>query len=118
MYRVNRWASSAHFSPLPCALKLRESSMHHTHGRRSFANSRSHPFDASGPDIAHCKHSWQAAFEHVRWAGKRPRKISIWIDRQRYVASGEDKAFLIKSDTALQPVGIGRGSSHYEEVMG
>src|SRR5258706_1342621 len=92
--------------------------MHHTHGSSSFANGRSHPFDTSSPDIAYCEHSWQAAFQHQRWAGKRPRRISIRINLHWQIAPGKDEALLIKSDTALQPAGIGRGASHYEEVMG
>src|SRR5882762_11472290 len=92
--------------------------MHHTHGGSSFANSRSHPLDASSADVAYGEYSWEAAFEHQRRARKRPRRIPIWVNSQRQIASGEDKALLIKSHTASQPVGIGRSASHYEEVMG
>jgi hypothetical protein len=99
-------------------LKLGESSMHQTHRCRSFANGRSHPLDASSADIAHCKHSWQAALQHQRRARKRPWWIPIWVNRQWQIASGEDKALLIKSDTAPQPVGIRGGAGHDEEVMG
>src|ERR1700722_3840421 len=92
--------------------------MHHTHRTRSFANGRSHPFDTSGPDIAHCEHSWQAAFQHQWRPRKWPRRIPIRVNSQWQIAPREDKAILIESDTTLEPSGIGRGASHDEDVMG
>jgi len=52
-------------------VKLRESSMHLTHGNSSFANSCSH-LDASSADIAYSEYSWKAALEHLRRTGKTP----------------------------------------------
>jgi hypothetical protein len=98
-------------------LKLRESSMHHTHGSSSFANGRSHALDASSADVAHSEYSWEAAFKHLRRTGKRPRRIAIWINSQWQITSGEDKALLIKSDTPSKPVGVGRGAGHNKEMM-
>jgi hypothetical protein len=92
--------------------------MHHTHSSGSFANGRSYALDASSADVAHSEHSWEAAFEHLRRTGKRPKRILIWFDRHRQIASGEDEAFVIKSETASQPVGVRRGPGHYEEVAG
>jgi hypothetical protein len=92
--------------------------MHHTRRSSSFANGRSYPLDASSTDIAYGEYSWEAAFEHERRTGKRPRKIPIWVNRQWQIASGEDKALLIKSDTASQPVGVRGRAGHYEDVTG
>src|SRR5580704_14960785 len=53
-------------------LKLRESSMHQAHGRRSFANGRSHPLDASSADVAHSENSREAGLQYVGRTGERP----------------------------------------------
>jgi hypothetical protein len=80
--------------------------MHHTHSSRSFANGRSYPFDASSADVAHSEYSREAAFEHLRRTGKRPKRILAWFDSHRQIASGEDETFIIKGETASQPVGV------------
>ncbi len=80
--------------------------MHQTHGSSPFTNGCSHPLDTSSPNIAHCEHSWQGALEHERRARKWPERIPIWIKSRWQIAAGEDKALLIKSDAAPQPVGV------------
>jgi hypothetical protein len=93
--------------------------MRHTHRSRSFADGGSDPFDTSGADVTHGEYSWQIAFQHHRRARKRPTRIPIRVNRHWQIASGKNKAILIQSDTAaLKPVGIWRGASHDEEVMG
>jgi len=92
--------------------------MHHTYGSSSFADGRSYPLDASSADVAYGEYSWEAALEHLRRTGKRPRRIPIWVNRQWQIASGEDEAFIIKGETASQPVGVRRGPGHYEQVAG
>ena len=90
--------------------------MHQAHGSRSFANGRGHPLDTSRPDIAYCEHSWQAALEHERRPRKRPRRIPNRVNGLWQIAAGEDKALLIQSDTASQPIGVRRGGGYDEEV--
>jgi hypothetical protein len=74
--------------------------MHHADRSRSLSNRHSDPLDASSADVAYSEYSWEAAFEHQRRTGKRPRRILIWFDSQWQIASGEDKALIIKSETA------------------
>jgi len=91
--------------------------MHQTDRSSSFTDGRSHPLDTSSPNIAHCEHTWQAALEHERRARKWPERIPIWINSRWQIAAVEDKALLIKSDAAPQPVSVRRGAGHDEEVM-
>jgi hypothetical protein len=41
-----------------------------------------------------------------------PEMIPIWINSRWQIAADEDKALLIKSDAAPQPVGVRRGAGH------
>jgi hypothetical protein len=92
--------------------------MHHTHGSSSFADGGSHPLDAPSAGVAYSEYSWEAAFEHIRRTGERPSRILNWFASQWQIASGEDKALVIKGETASQPIGVWRGAGHYEEVVG
>jgi hypothetical protein len=84
--------------------------MHQTYRTSSFANGGSHPLDASSADIAYSENSREAALQYVRRTGERPGRISIWVDRQWQIASGEDKALLVQGNTAPQPFGVWRGA--------
>src|SRR5260370_22772381 len=92
--------------------------MHQTYRTSSFANGGSHPLDAPSADVAYSENSREAALQYVRRTGEWPGRISIWVDRQWQIASGQDEALVIKCETASQPVGVGRGAGHYEEVVG
>src|SRR5258708_18634387 len=92
--------------------------MYHAHGCSAFADGRSHPLDASSTDVAYSEYSWEAAFEHQGRTGERPSRMLIRFDSQWQVASGEDESLIIKSATALPPVGVCRGSGHSQDVAG
>src|SRR5271165_1176666 len=49
--------------------------MYQIDGDRSFANSGGHPLYVSGADVAHGEDTWQAGFEHLWRAGKRPFEV-------------------------------------------
>jgi hypothetical protein len=65
--------------------------MHHTYGSISFANSPSHPLDASSADVAYSEYSWKTAFEHVRRTGKRPMRNLLWFERLMNFVTAQDR---------------------------
>src|SRR5215831_6439621 len=91
--------------------QLCQGPMDERHRNRPLAHGRCNALDAICAHVAHGKNSRQAGLKHLRTAIEHPSKL---FRHGIKVAAGENEPFIIECQTSSQPVGVRRGSGHYE----
>src|SRR5207249_11896202 len=93
---------------------LMEHLMDKSHGHRSFSDSRRDAFDVAAAYVADGEDSGPIRLQQVRRPRQRPGGCRQILLRQ--VRTGLDESARVEHDAAIEPAGIGDGTSHDEDV--
>src|SRR5579862_6915377 len=98
---------------MPCG-SICQDAMYQLHYDRSLSNGRRDALHTAPADIAHGEYPWDGGLEQVRPPAKRPPRFVQFVGHE--IGASLDKASAIECDAALQPLRIGIGSSHGENM--
>src|SRR6185312_3114634 len=96
-------------------LLFSESPVHQLNARRTFAHCRGDAFHASGTNVPYRKDARYGCLEHIGLSRQRPAVGCEILPVE--VGARSNEAFVIQSEAAGEPGGVGNRAGHEEEMM-